>query len=72
LIGKHILEDNSSIGFLLGQIIEDRSIPEWRNVLCTSENKQGLVKFLGEYALKHFHEFMKDRSEIFLEVERKQ
>jgi hypothetical protein len=48
------------------QIIERRSIPEWRKFLCTSENKQGLVKFLGEYALKHFHEFMKDRSEIFL------
>jgi hypothetical protein len=32
------------------QIIEGRSIPEWRTFLCTSENKQGLVS-----ALIHHH-----------------
>ena len=49
------------------QVIEGRSIPDWKKFLCTPENKQGLVRFLGDYALKHYNEFaLQDNDEIFM------
>ena len=46
------------------QVIEGRSIPDWKKFLCTPENKQGLVKFLGDYALKRYNEFFKTMTKL--------
>jgi hypothetical protein len=39
------------------QIIDSRPIPDWKNFLSVPENKTGLIRFLGDYALKHYTGF---------------
>ena len=36
------------------QIIDSRPIPDWKKILSVPENKTGLIRFLGDNALKHY------------------
>ena len=35
------------------QVLETRTIPDWKKFLNSGENKQSLIRFLGEYSVKH-------------------
>jgi hypothetical protein len=36
------------------QIIDSRPIPDWKKIISVPENKTGLIRFLGDNALKHY------------------
>ena len=38
------------------QVIEGRIIPDWKKFLSSGENKQSLIKFLGEFTLQYMKE----------------
>ncbi|CAC5359720.1 unnamed protein product [Mytilus coruscus] len=38
------------------QVIEGRAIPDWKKFLCNAENKQSLIRLLGEYCEWYFEE----------------
>jgi hypothetical protein len=39
------------------QIIDSRPIPDWKKIISVPENKTGLIRFLGDYTLKHYTGF---------------
>jgi len=38
------------------QVIEGRSIPDWKKFLCNPENKQSLLRLLGEYCIRYLEQ----------------
>jgi hypothetical protein len=38
------------------QVIEGRVIPDWKKFINSGENKQSLVRFLGDYIVKHINQ----------------
>ncbi|CAC5369229.1 unnamed protein product [Mytilus coruscus] len=38
------------------QVIAGRAIPDWKKFLCNAENKQSLIRLLGEYCERYFKE----------------
>ena len=35
------------------EVIEGRVIPDWKKFISSGENKQSLIRFLGDYFVKH-------------------
>ena len=62
-----IRRSSISSGGNVFHVLEGRSIPDWKKFLFSPENKQCLVRCLGDYALKHYNELaLQDHSEIFM------
>jgi hypothetical protein len=38
------------------EVIEGRVIPDWKKFISSGENKQSLIRFLGDYIVKHFNQ----------------
>ena len=38
------------------EVIEGRVIPDWKKFINSGENKQSLVRFLGDYIVKHINQ----------------
>jgi hypothetical protein len=39
------------------EVIEGRVIPDWKKFISSGENKQSLIRFLGDYIVKHINVF---------------
>jgi hypothetical protein len=37
-------------------VIEGRVIPDWKKFISSGENKQSLIRFLGDYIVKHINQ----------------
>jgi hypothetical protein len=37
-------------------VIEGRVIPDWKKFISSGENKQSLIRFLGDYIGKHINQ----------------
>lgn len=49
------------------QVIEGRAIPDWKKFLCNPENKQSLIRLLGEYCERYFGQSpLEGGTELFL------
>jgi hypothetical protein len=38
------------------EVIEGRVIPDWKKFISSGENKQSLIRFLGDYIVKHINQ----------------
>jgi hypothetical protein len=38
------------------EVIEGRVIPDWNKFISSGENKQSLIRFLGDYIVKHINQ----------------
>jgi hypothetical protein len=43
-------------GSKIYKVIEGRFIPDWKKCISSGENKQSLIRFLGEYIVKHINQ----------------
>jgi hypothetical protein len=40
----------------IDEVIEGRVIPDWKKFISSGENKQSLIRFLGDYIVKHINQ----------------
>jgi hypothetical protein len=38
------------------EVIEGRVISDWKKFISSGENKQSLIRFLGDYIVKHINQ----------------